>query len=54
VHDVLLEALARAWKLPHASLRAVVALTASVMVAWAIYQVVEKPCARLRKRLTDW
>ena len=54
VHDVLLKAMARAWKLPHASLRAALALSLSVLVAWVIYGVVEKPCARLRKQLTDW
>ena len=54
VHYVLLQVLARAWKLPHASLRAALALVLSVLVAWAIYDVVEKPCARLRKQLTDW
>jgi peptidoglycan/LPS O-acetylase OafA/YrhL len=54
VHDVLLAALTRAWKLPHASLRAVVSLVLSVLWAWMIYEVVERPCARLRKRLTDW
>ena len=54
VHDVLRQAVARVWKLPHASLSVVVALALSVMVAWAIYGVIEKPCARLRRRLTDW
>jgi peptidoglycan/LPS O-acetylase OafA/YrhL len=54
VHDVLLQAVVRVWKLPHASLRAVVALAVSVMAAWVIYGVIEKPCARLRRRLTDW
>jgi peptidoglycan/LPS O-acetylase OafA/YrhL len=54
VHDVLLVLVARAWKLPHASLRAVVALSLSLLVAWVIYKVVERPCAGLRRRLTDW
>jgi len=54
VHDVLLQLVAQVWKLPHASLRAGVALVLSVTVAWIIYAVVEKPCARLRKQLTDW
>jgi peptidoglycan/LPS O-acetylase OafA/YrhL len=54
VHDVLLAVVVQAWKLPHASFRAVVALSLSVLVAWAIYAVVEKPCVRLRKQLTDW
>ena len=52
VHVVLV-ALAFAWKVPHAWLRALVALSLSLMVAWVMYEVVEKPCARLRKRLTD-
>jgi peptidoglycan/LPS O-acetylase OafA/YrhL len=54
VHDVLLQALSRTWKWSHASLRAVVTLTLAVTVAWLIYIMVEKPCACLRKRLTDW
>ena len=48
VHAVLL---ARVWKLPH---RSVLALSASIVIAWTIFRVVESPCARLRKRLTDW
>jgi peptidoglycan/LPS O-acetylase OafA/YrhL len=52
VHGVLLEVVM--WKLPHASHRGVIVLTASIIVAWTIYRVVEKPCARLRRRLTDW
>ena len=54
VHDVLLHAVVQVWTPHHASLGVVVALTLSVMVAWVIYEFVEKPCARLRKRLTDW
>jgi peptidoglycan/LPS O-acetylase OafA/YrhL len=52
VHAVLV-VLVFDWELPHAWLRAVVALSLSLLVAWVIYEVVEKPCARLRKRLTD-
>jgi peptidoglycan/LPS O-acetylase OafA/YrhL len=33
--------------------RAVVALLVSVAIAWAIYRAVERPCARLRRRLSD-
>jgi peptidoglycan/LPS O-acetylase OafA/YrhL len=51
VHEVLLRAMVRAWKLPHASL---LALSLSVLVACVIYEAVEKPCARLRKQLTAW
>jgi peptidoglycan/LPS O-acetylase OafA/YrhL len=54
VHDVLLQVVRQVWKLPYASLRAVVALTLSVTVAWLIFEMIEKPCARLRRRLTDW
>jgi peptidoglycan/LPS O-acetylase OafA/YrhL len=53
VHDVLLQALTRVWKPHHGSLRGVVVLSFSIITAWAIYQAVEKPCARLRKRLSD-
>jgi peptidoglycan/LPS O-acetylase OafA/YrhL len=52
VHDVLLRAVARLWPHSHAWQRAVISLAASVIAAWAIYVLVEKPCARLRKRLT--
>jgi len=34
-------------------LKGVLALIVSVALAWAIYEVIEKPCARWRKRLTD-
>ncbi len=54
VHDVLLQMVVRVWQLPHASVRAVVALALSLTAAWAIYEAIEKPCARLRRRLTDW
>jgi len=33
--------------------RALLALVLSVATSWAIYRFVERPCARLRKRLTD-
>jgi len=52
VHDVLLRAVARLWPQSHAWQRAVISLAASVIAAWAIYVLIEKPCARLRKRLT--
>jgi peptidoglycan/LPS O-acetylase OafA/YrhL len=51
VHDVLLRAVARLWQHSHAWQRAVVSLAASIIAAWMIYVLVEKPCARLRKRL---
>jgi peptidoglycan/LPS O-acetylase OafA/YrhL len=51
VHDVLLRAVAQLWPDSHAWQRAVISLIASFIAAWAIYVLVEKPCARLRKRL---
>jgi peptidoglycan/LPS O-acetylase OafA/YrhL len=32
---------------------ALIALAASIGLAWAMWLLVEKPCARLRRRLTD-
>jgi peptidoglycan/LPS O-acetylase OafA/YrhL len=52
VHDVLLRAVARLWPQSHAWQRAVISLAASIIAAWAINVLVERPCARLRKRLT--
>jgi peptidoglycan/LPS O-acetylase OafA/YrhL len=52
VHDVILRASARLWPQSHAWQRAVISLPASIITAWAIYLLIEKPCARLRKRLT--
>jgi peptidoglycan/LPS O-acetylase OafA/YrhL len=52
VHDVMLRATARLWPQSHAWQRAVVALAASFITSWVIYVAIEKPCARLRKKLT--
>jgi peptidoglycan/LPS O-acetylase OafA/YrhL len=52
VHDVLLRAVARLWPQSHAWQRAVISLAASVVAAWTIYVLVERPCSCLRKRLT--
>jgi peptidoglycan/LPS O-acetylase OafA/YrhL len=52
VHDVLFRAVARLWPQLHGWQRAAISLAASVTAAWAIYVLVERPCARLRKRLT--
>lgn len=49
VHHVMLGALGAAPLGP--GLRAVIALAASIAVAWVIHELVEKPCARLRRRL---
>jgi peptidoglycan/LPS O-acetylase OafA/YrhL len=54
VHDVLLRAVARLWPQWHAWQRAVIALAASVIAAWTIYELIERPCAGLRKKLTDY
>lgn len=51
VHDVSLRAVARLLPRLPAWQRVVISLAASVVAAWAIYVLVEKPCARLRKRL---
>src|SRR5262249_19553805 len=48
VHHVLLGALGA---MPFA-LRALLGLGLSIGVAWAIHELVEKPCARLRRRLS--
>jgi peptidoglycan/LPS O-acetylase OafA/YrhL len=53
VHDVLLRAVARLWPQSHGWQHAVISLAASIIAAWTIYVLVEKPAARLRKRLTD-
>jgi len=47
-HHVVLGALGA---LPGA-LRAALALAISIGVAWAIHELVEEPCARLRRRLS--
>ena len=53
VHLVLLRAVRQLWPEWHASLRALIALGASVLAAWTIFVLIERPCARLRKKLTD-
>lgn len=52
VHDVLLRAARQVWPDRHGGQHALVALVASLLVAWAIYVLVERPCARLRRKLT--
>jgi peptidoglycan/LPS O-acetylase OafA/YrhL len=50
VHHVLLSALAAT--LGAGLIRAVVALAVSIAVSWTLHELVEKPCARLRRRLS--
>jgi len=52
VHDVLLRAAGQLWPNHHGGQRAIMALGASIAVAWMIHAFVERPCARLRKRFT--
>jgi peptidoglycan/LPS O-acetylase OafA/YrhL len=51
VHDVLLRAARQLWPNSHGGQHAIIALGASIVVAWTIYELVEKPCMRLRKKL---
>ena len=53
VHQVLLDAVDTLLPHTHPLLRALIALAASVCVAWLMWQYIEKPCARLRARLKD-
>jgi peptidoglycan/LPS O-acetylase OafA/YrhL len=53
VHAVLLSLVERLWPQWHAPLRSLVALCASLLISWAIYLCVERPCARLRKKLSE-
>jgi peptidoglycan/LPS O-acetylase OafA/YrhL len=51
VHQVALAAVQQHSRLPGVG-RALLALLVSLAVAWTIYRVVERPCARLRRRLS--
>ena len=51
VHDVLLRAVRHLWPKHHGGQHAVIALAASIVVAWMIYELVEKPCRRLGKKI---
>jgi peptidoglycan/LPS O-acetylase OafA/YrhL len=53
IHHPLLLLIARLMPQLHPLLRALIALSASVCLAWLVYLLVEKPCARLRNRLKD-
>jgi peptidoglycan/LPS O-acetylase OafA/YrhL len=53
LHYVLLRAVLQLWPRWPSVLRALISLAASIILAWVIYQLVEKPCARLRRRFMD-
>jgi peptidoglycan/LPS O-acetylase OafA/YrhL len=53
VHDVFLQATVRTWSHLHGWRRVTVALAASFIASWLIYVVIEMPCARWRRRLTE-
>lgn len=52
VHEVLLRATIRLWPGGHGSVRVLGALVVSLILAWSIYRLVERPCAVLRRRFT--
>lgn len=53
LHYAVLFAVERNFPTARPILQGLLALAVSFVLAWAIYEVVEKPCARLRRRLTD-
>jgi peptidoglycan/LPS O-acetylase OafA/YrhL len=53
LHLAVILGVARAWPQLSHIFRGSVSLAISVALAWLIYITVEKPCARLRKKLTD-
>jgi len=53
LHLVVIFSLELMWPAMNPVLRGVVALTLSVALTWMIYLAIERPCARLRKKLTD-
>jgi peptidoglycan/LPS O-acetylase OafA/YrhL len=54
VHQVVLSAVTRLWPQWYPISRAGTALGGALIVAYIIHLYVERPCARLRKSLTDW
>jgi peptidoglycan/LPS O-acetylase OafA/YrhL len=52
VHLVVLSALRQMWPHLRGWPRPVVALAAAMVTAWMIYRLIERPCARLRRKLT--
>jgi peptidoglycan/LPS O-acetylase OafA/YrhL len=53
VHYAVIFAIERILPAWHPLARGVLAAVVSIAISWAIYRLIEKPCARLRKRLTD-
>jgi peptidoglycan/LPS O-acetylase OafA/YrhL len=53
VHDVFIRAIRKLYPWLHVWQRAVIALALSLFVAYLLYELVERPCARLRRKLTE-
>jgi peptidoglycan/LPS O-acetylase OafA/YrhL len=53
IHSVFLGAMHNLYPQWHAWQRAVIALAASLFVAYLVYELVDRPCASLRRKLTD-
>lgn len=53
LHYAVLSAVQRLFATVHPVLRAGLALAISIALAWLIYVLIEKPCARLRRKLSD-
>jgi len=51
IHEVLLYAVIQLWPRGHGSLRVLLALAVSLILAWTIYVLIERPCAVLRWKL---
>jgi peptidoglycan/LPS O-acetylase OafA/YrhL len=53
LHYAVILGVQRVFAPVHPALQALLALGISLGAAWIIHLLVEQPCARLRKRLTD-
>jgi peptidoglycan/LPS O-acetylase OafA/YrhL len=53
VHYSVILAVSRIFPALHPVGQALIALSVSIALAWALYKFIERPCARLRRRLTD-
>jgi peptidoglycan/LPS O-acetylase OafA/YrhL len=51
VHDVVLRGIYGRYPHSHSWPRALAGLGASLLIAWILFELVEKPCAKLRRRL---